>query len=226
MPRGGSAKLTDAQRLRRKEKSLGLSVDLAVARDEYLEAAKSIAEKHHRSLPWVSNMLYVGAKKGAKRRSINAWSTFQGRRLRQLNRNLPTGQRYKIGRLPEHEMASLRKEYHALTSVDKEELKEEGMQERAEREAPVKKSNRSIQKDFDATLSAINLQLRALMNRTGCEVVLFGVRGGVENDHAPHVFVSDKAKAWMKYTHNVEPDVMALQLEGFAISGPAKAGAR
>ncbi|KAI0059811.1 hypothetical protein BV25DRAFT_1918197 [Artomyces pyxidatus] len=222
MARGGSAKLTEAQRTRRKERALGLAGDLSQARDEYLASAKSIAQKHHRSMGWVSNMLYISGKKGATRRAANAWSTFQGRRIRQLNRDRPEGDRYKVGTVPEEEMEAMREEYGALTAEERAELKEESTQAREEKENAVKLSNKAVEKDFEVTMKSINIQLESLMNRTGCEVMLVGVRGNAANYQQPHVFVSDRAKSWLKHAYNVEPDDVGLQLEGFAVSNAGK----
>ncbi|KAI0056619.1 hypothetical protein BV25DRAFT_1832039 [Artomyces pyxidatus] len=169
-------------------------------------------------------MLYIGGKKGTTRRAANAWSTFQGRRIRELNQGRAEGDRFKIGTVPEEEMEIMREEYRALTADEVAELKDECQQAREEKDTAVKLSSKAIEKDFNVTLKSINVQLEALMNRTGCEIILIGVRGNVANHQQPHVFVSDKAKSWLKHAYDTEPDKAGLQLEGFAISGgPAKA---
>ncbi|KAI0060328.1 hypothetical protein BV25DRAFT_1917933 [Artomyces pyxidatus] len=221
MPRKGSAKLTAAQKARRKEKQLHLRVDLADAQEEFLEKAKTIAKEHGRSMAWVTGQLYVGSKKLGKSRK-NAWAAFLRNRLAIANQDLPAGARMSVVQFIRKKATELREEFKALSPEELEALREESAELRKEKATSVRQSQKSVDKDFAASFNGVNQEIQSIIQRTGCEVMMVAVRGNVSHYQAPHTFFSPRGESFVKQGLERGPGDLALQFEGFVVGGVDK----
>ena len=125
-------------------------------------------------------MLHIGGKH-TKRRSVNTWTAFLSRWLKQYNAGASIcsfhwasdwqpvdkekGQKLSIAQLLDSQRDELQKEYNALDAEALEQLKEEGARNRAEMEnatpSGTRRSQKSIQRDFEETFGDIIEDVRA-----------------------------------------------------------------
>ncbi|KAI0319236.1 hypothetical protein OF83DRAFT_1111475 [Amylostereum chailletii] len=218
MPRG-SSQLSEEERLRRKEKQLGLSAELADAQAEYLERAERIATDYGRNIAWVRGMLHIGGKH-AKKRSVNTWTAFLSRWLKQYNADKEKGQKLSIAQLLDTQRAALQEEYNALDADALEALKEEGARNRAETEnatpSGTRRSQKSIQRDFEETFGEIIEDINIARQRIECDTILIAVRSDPNHPAAhpvPQIFVTPNAETWLLEAFQLTPDQLARNLQ-------------
>ncbi|KAI0040593.1 hypothetical protein FA95DRAFT_1611683 [Auriscalpium vulgare] len=219
MARRGSARLTDAAKKRRQDKQVRLTQAVREAQKEYVTKATSIAVEHGRSLEWVVGQLHLGGRRLTKKRAASPWSTFIGRQLRKLNQGKSKGDKWSISKFLEEDKEELQEAYEQLTEAEKATLKEEGERSRKERAVlPMRKSEKSVQKDFHETFKALANEVHGGLQRTQGEAIMFGVRGEVTQYGAPEIYVSPKAKAFLAKSFGLTPEQFALRLEAFVLA--------
>ncbi|KAF8497295.1 hypothetical protein JB92DRAFT_2597344, partial [Gautieria morchelliformis] len=116
-------------------------------------------------------------------------------------------------------LSELQAKYHKINTAERKLLQQELIELREDRAKVRRVHPKAMQKDVNATFSAMDREWSAAHERTGMEGFYIAVRGDVEQYHEPKVWFSGVAENFVKDVLNLDPKWLALQLESYVIAG-------
>ncbi|KAF8592324.1 hypothetical protein K439DRAFT_1610151 [Ramaria rubella] len=192
------AKLSQEDKMIRREKLTNLTNDLAVMKSLLVTQACELANKHKRSISWTSRALYLGGRLLQKKRATTAWNTFISAFLKDY-----------------HSMLVLK--YATLTESDKKSLQQTLTVMRQQQHKGQCATPRAVQKDVDLTFSAMDQEWDGIREHSGTEGFYMAVRSDVEQLHEPKKYFLTKALTFFQECLKLDPDHVMLQFEAWVV---------
>ncbi|KAG0692931.1 hypothetical protein DFH29DRAFT_1007900 [Suillus ampliporus] len=210
------AKLTTKQKAERCQKYTKLTDAINTARDSYQEEARSIAQDHGRSLKWTRAELN-GSRLTRQRRKASAWNAFVRGKLNEANETRGPGQRYRLPAFISAHHTELQRTYTRLSETEKKKLRLGIDDLRTMRVNIVRSNPKALLKDVNSTFNAMEKEWTAINARTSMEGFYIAVRGDLEHYHEAKLFLTAKAKSFIKDVLHFEPKLLALKFESWVV---------
>ncbi|KAI5982124.1 hypothetical protein EDD15DRAFT_2378380 [Pisolithus albus] len=220
IPPRSSEKLDAAQRAARKAaaelrrvKQQAVTDAVAELLEEQEMRINEIA-KAHSVLPEKVKLLITGETHYRKRREESLANTLVRIKARQVNADLPCGQKVKLKEL--QEMVANDPDLQNLDEETKQKYLGELKESRSRKAVGVRSTNTAASRDVQVTLKKIYGELQALAYRTGIYACLFVTRGHVYDMHAATWFGTDNIMDFWEDRMKLSPDYIIKQLELWA----------
>ncbi|KAI5996663.1 hypothetical protein EDD15DRAFT_2364712 [Pisolithus albus] len=220
IPPRNSEKLDAAQRAARKAaaelrrvKQQAITDAVAELLEEQETRINEIA-KAHSILPEKVRLLITGETHYRKRREESLANALVRIKARQVNADLPCGQKFQLKEL--QEMVANDPHLQNLDEETKQKYLGELKESRSRKAIGVRSTNTAASRDIQATLKKIYVELQALAYRTGIYACLFVTRGHVYDMHAATWFGTDNIMDFWEDRMKLSPDYIIKQLELWA----------
>ncbi|KAG1745400.1 uncharacterized protein EDB91DRAFT_1269742 [Suillus paluster] len=210
------AKLTTEQKAECRQKYTKLTDAINTARDSYQEEARSIAQDHGRSLKWTRAELN-GSRLTRQRRKASAWNAFVRGKLNEANETCGPGQHYRLPAFISAHHTELQRTYRRLSEPEKKKLRL-GIDDLCTMRVNIVRSNpKALLKDVNSTFNTMEKEWTAINARTSMEGFYIAVRGDLEHYHEAKLFLTAKAKSFIKDVLHFEPKLLALKFESHRV---------
>ncbi|KAI5985939.1 hypothetical protein EDD15DRAFT_2175393 [Pisolithus albus] len=220
IPPRSSEKLDAVQRAARKvaaeqrrAKQQAISDAVAELLEEQETRINEIA-KAHSVLPEKVRLLITGETHYRKRREESLANALVRIKARQVNSDLPCGQKFQLKEL--QEMVANDPDLQNLDEETKQRYLGELKESHSCKAIGVRSTNTAASRDVQATLKKIYGELQALAYRTGIYACMFVTRGHVYDMHAATWFGTDNIMDFWEDRMKLSPDYIIKQLELWA----------
>ncbi|KAI5991174.1 hypothetical protein EDD15DRAFT_2131600, partial [Pisolithus albus] len=228
IPPRSSEKLDAVQRAARKvaaeqrrAKQQAISDAVAELLEEQETCINEIA-KAHSVLPEKVRLLITGETHYRKRREESLANTLVHIKARQVNSDLPCGQKFQLKEL--QEMVANDPDLQNLDEETKQRYLGELKESRSCKAIGVRSTNTAASRDVQATLKKIYGELQALAYRTGIYACMFVTHGHVYDMHAATWFGTDNIMDFWEDRMKLSPDYIIKQLKLWALKSLMREG--
>ncbi|KAG1723338.1 hypothetical protein EDB19DRAFT_1600601, partial [Suillus lakei] len=185
------------------------------------------------SLKWTRAQLN-GGQLTRQRHKASSWNTFVSIKLTEANETRGPGERYRLPAFIAANHTKLRQEYNSLLEANKSKLRLSINELCATRVNIVHSNPKALIKDINSTFSIMEkevslltmslystwlsvVQCLAIHACTAVEGFYIAVRGDLEHYHKVKIFLTAKAKSFVKDILHFEPKHLALKFESWAV---------
>ncbi|KAG1852225.1 hypothetical protein F4604DRAFT_1538497, partial [Suillus subluteus] len=185
------------------------------------------------SLKWTRVQLN-GGQLTRQRRKASSWNAFVSIKLNEVNETRGPGERYRLPAFIAANHAQLRREYGHLPEAEKTKLRLSIDKLRVTRINIVHSNPKALIKDINSTFSTMEkevslltislyaswlsiMQWSAINACTSVEGFYIAVQGDLEHYHEAKIFLTPKAKSFIKDVLHFEPKHLALKFESWVV---------